>query len=84
MIIFNKKYFFSTILSSLFVFLFFNACGKRAPGYNPYLHSGSIKKEQRANKKAIEKGTKNYSKQQRKTRRNIYGTRKPPVSRPSK
>lgn len=77
MIIFNKKYFFSTILIFSFLLLPFYACHK-APGYNPYLHSKPTLKQQRANKKAMDQGAKNYRKQLRKTRRRMFGGSPPP------
>lgn len=78
MIIFSKKYFFSTILILLFLLFPFYACHRGAPGYNPYLKSKPTLKQQRANKKAVDEGTKNYRKQLRKTRRRLFGGPPPP------
>jgi hypothetical protein len=74
MIIFSKKYFFSTILNFSFILLFLCACHKRGPGYNPYIHGRTNYHQQRANKRAIDQGTKNYKKQLRKNRRHIFGS----------
>lgn len=78
MIIFCKKYFFSTILIFSFLLFPFYACRKSAAGYNPYLHSKPTIKQQKANKKAMEEGAKNYRKQMRKTRRRMFGGSPPP------
>jgi hypothetical protein len=77
MIIFSKKYFFSTILIFSFLLLPSYSCHRNSPGYNPYLRSKPTVKQQRDNKKAIDQGNKNYRKQLRRNRRHIYGTSKP-------
>jgi hypothetical protein len=85
MIIFNKKYFFSTIfIFSLITLLLVSSCHK-GPGYNPYLHQHRANQRQaRATKKINDDRTKNYKKQLRKNRRNLFGTPPPKVGRPGK
>ncbi|HSH68099.1 MAG TPA: hypothetical protein VLB84_20380 [Bacteroidia bacterium] len=73
MIVFSKKYFFSTILIFLLFLFPLYACHKRGPGYNPYLHSNHLLKERQADKKANERAKKSYKKQMRKTRRHMFG-----------
>jgi predicted small lipoprotein YifL len=81
MIIFNKKYFFSTILILSLILLFLvPACGKKGPGYNPYLHSKTRQREAHSAKKLNDKRTKNYRKQLRKSRRQVFGSPTPPTN----
>jgi hypothetical protein len=80
MIIFDKKYFFSTILTLSFLLLFLGSCHKRGPGYNPYLHTKTRQHEASAAKKLNNKRTKNYRKQLRKSRRQIFGSPTPPAN----
>lgn len=79
MIVFSKRSFLSTILILSLFLLPFSACRKRGPGYNPYLHKKINLKAQRENKKAVERGTKNYRKKQRKSRKHLFGTSKPAI-----
>jgi hypothetical protein len=80
MIIFNKKYFFSTILIFSFILLFLSSCRKRGPGYNPYLHSKTRQREAHSAKKLNDKRTKNYRKQLRKSRRQVFGSPTAPTN----
>jgi len=78
MVILNKKYF----LLRIFIFSFFIytlcSCGSGKPGYNPYLRTRPLDKQYKSNRKALDKGTKNYSKQMRKNRKRIFGGKRPP------
>lgn len=73
MIIFCKKYFFSTIYLFLILLLSFSSCHKHGAGYNPYLHSNASKKQQKSDKKVHSKALKSYKKEMRKNRKRMFG-----------
>ena len=73
MIVFNKKYLLVRIFILLFFITVLFSCHSNRPGYNPYLRSKPLEKQYKANKKAVDRGTKNYHKQMRKNSRRLFG-----------
>lgn len=73
MFILNKKH----LVLRIFIFLFFItlifSCRSNKPGYNPYLRKKPLEKQYKANKRAVDRGTKNYSKQMRRNSRRLFG-----------
>jgi hypothetical protein len=79
MTVFNKKHFIIRVFIFLFFFTFLFSCHSNRPGYNPYLRKKPLEKQYKSNKRAVDRGTKNYGKQMRKNSKRLFGR---PPSKP--
>jgi hypothetical protein len=69
MIFSNKKFLSLRVFIFSFFIIIMCSCHSNRPGYNPYLRKRPLEKQYKSNKRAVDRGTKNYHKQMKKNRR---------------